>query len=81
LTTIIDMKRLPFSEGDPHRPRVEIEHRFGIEGVTIGTHAGIFERQVAKNDELAKCAPFDEESEVHVGLGAIEIVGRDWDTA
>ena len=32
-------------------------------------------------DELAEGAPLNEGSKIHVGLGAIEIVGRDLNTA
>ena len=72
------MKRLPaFGKVILHRPGIEIEHGFRIKRVAVRTHAGIFKRQVPKMDELAEGAPLGEESEIHVGLGAIEIVGRD----
>ncbi len=66
-----------FRQGDPHRSRVEIEHSFGIKRVAIGTHNDPFDRQIAKMDKLAERTLLDDEREVHVGLGPVEVVGRD----
>jgi len=38
---------------------------------------GTFDRQIAKMDKLAERTLLDDEREVHVGLGPVEVVGRD----
>ena len=62
---------------DRHPPGIKVEHRQQrIERVAVRPHAGFFsERQIARVVELPEPALLREHREVHVCLGANEVVG------
>src|SRR5258708_10151151 len=68
-------------ERDGNRPRVVVEHRSRIESVAVGTYdRRVGQIQFATVREIADAtAFFDPLAKVHVGLGAIEVVGGDGD--
>src|ERR1700741_2313592 len=68
-------------ERDGHRPRVVVEHRPRIESVAVGTYdRRVGQIQLAAVREVADVTAFEDPlAKVHIGLGAIEVVGGDRD--
>src|SRR5262249_8191147 len=62
---------------DLHRSGIKVEHCFRIKRVAVWAHAWALKRQVAQMNELAERSALDELGEIHVGLGASEVVSRD----
>ena len=63
---------------DLYRPGIEIEYGLRINRVAVRPHDRAFDGQLAVVKEFPQRAALRCSSEIHVRLGAVEIIGRDW---